>query len=929
MGQTALNDSVRAIEAEIAAGRPERALALCQDAQAAHPRALAVLRVMGEVYLAMRKTREAVGALDRALAGNPEDARACCARAIVQQMQGDSMGALAWYRRACDIRPDDTVLRSAYRELATPLGQPAYTPTRMGLARLYLRGDLFPHAIREFETLLAEQPDSLEAQVGLAETFWRARRPQTAAECCRRILVNTPSCVKALLILAVTEQTAGNTDEAQRLVKRAAELDPDARIGQELFADQLAAGDPVPRMLLFGAEPPTARVTNVPVPQPYAPPQPQPQAQPQSPSQPLRPAAASQPLQPSSPAPRPAAQQTQPLAPEPSAQARPANLPPDFHTIFAETEYMLWGHDDETVGRVAAISRANGQPRPDTFAGSSIFLPPAFQQGSPLDDTEARAAINWLSWLQAQGARPHGVGQSGLPGATGPLPPPPAGTGPLVPPPTGPLPWELSASYAPPQNGQVAPAQPWRETGQLPPPPPPTGPLPPPTPEALRQMFAELAPEPSTSRIVDGSLADDSLVVESSSGSAAASDSGDDDDGAGTLNASWGAATGDAMESPFVSFEAESEPPSNGAAPAYEPPWSDSQAAEIGWMPAGDPQENIAHPHGETWVDDAPDAPIEDVETGALPADVAAEMPSSAPIAEPELTANGAQHEEEPASPVTLEALERGFAQSGFQSFELHPGGLAAMSSVTDDAVPSAAEPYDAPEPAHEAASVPFATPQHDDPAPSEWASADDWANDAAPAHDAPAAEWSLEDQETGPLSVVETGPVEALPAAASQPLEPASAPAEEVAGERQPAGDATSAQHAPEIVVEPQEQAVPLTDVDVSDTRSPSVPLDVPGAASEPALAHDDYAGRLALARQRRGDGQMDDALTEYRIILKNSPDLLADVMGDLRDSLAEQPEHPELHRLLGDAHIRQGDYLSALESYNRAVALTQAQGN
>ena len=34
----------------------------------------------------------------------------------------------------------------------------------------------------------------------------------------------------------------------------------------------------------------------------------------------------------------------------------------------------------------------------------------------------------------------------------------------------------------------------------------------------------------------------------------------------------------------------------------------------------------------------------------------------------------------------------------------------------------------------------------------------------------------------------------------------------------------------------------------------------------------------------------------------------------------------HPELHRLLGDARIRQGDYLSALESYNRAVALTNA---
>ena len=136
MGQTALSESLRGVEAEIAARQPEQALMLAQDVQTRFPRALAAQRVIGEVYLALRKTREAIGALDRALAGDPEDARACCARAIVQQIQGDSMGALAWYRRACDMRPGDKVLRSAYRELARSLYQPAYEPSRIGLARL-------------------------------------------------------------------------------------------------------------------------------------------------------------------------------------------------------------------------------------------------------------------------------------------------------------------------------------------------------------------------------------------------------------------------------------------------------------------------------------------------------------------------------------------------------------------------------------------------------------------------------------------------------------------------------------------------------------------------------------------------------------------------------------------------------------------------
>ena len=252
MGQTTLSESLRAVEAEIAAGRAERALERCQQLATQYPRALAVQRVLGEIYLALRKPREALGALDRALAGNPEDARACCARAIVHQLHGNSAGALDYYRRACDITPDDQVLRAAYRELAASLGQPPYQPSRTGLARLYLRGDLLSHAVREWESLLAEQPDSIEAQVGLAEALWRSGARDAAEERSRRILDNSPSCVKALLILAALEHDAGHAEEARRLVARAAELDPDQRIAQALFADRLAVGDRT--LLLIGLQ---------------------------------------------------------------------------------------------------------------------------------------------------------------------------------------------------------------------------------------------------------------------------------------------------------------------------------------------------------------------------------------------------------------------------------------------------------------------------------------------------------------------------------------------------------------------------------------------------------------------------------------------------------------------------------------------------
>ena len=106
--------------------------------------------------------------------------------------------------------------------------------------------------------------------------------------------------------------------------------------------------------------------------------------------------------------------------------------------------------------------------------------------------------------------------------------------------------------------------------------------------------------------------------------------------------------------------------------------------------------------------------------------------------------------------------------------------------------------------------------------------------------------------------------------------------------------------------------------------------PLAEPEPTPEPAagpsdVSPTDYPARLAAARAQRDAGALDDALVEYRALLRNAPDLLPDVLDDLQAALDEQPEHPELHRLVSDARIRQGDYLSALESLNRSVSLTQ----
>jgi tetratricopeptide (TPR) repeat protein len=792
MADTTLRDEVQAAEAEIAAGHPEQALARCQKLQDSYPRALIIQRVLGEIYLAQRKPREALAALERVLTGDPEDARACCTRALIHQLHGDANAALAWYRRACDIRPEDATLRSAYRELAASLGRPSYRPTSLGLARVYLRAALYTHAAREWESMLAQQPDRMDAQVGLAETYWRAGDTLRATEVAGHIASNTRTCVKALLIVAALEHAKGNDDECARLLQRALELDPERRIGRALYADQFARGDIGLEAMFLGAPdeaavPAVSRahvtdqlaveaeaLADVPTVHTTA-----------APAVPPRtgPTAAVAAVNGPAPIDR---METAPYVP-----AASGSVPANFHDIFKETEFMLWGRDQDDTQITSADLPSAGVNVPDPFEGSRVIerpehsagaVPPALVEAkSTLDDTETRAAIGWVRWLQAQGARPIDVA--------------------------------ARSELTPPRVGSARDEQP-------------------PTRESLREMFAELAPPTGGTGVVEGELIGPAGQDEHA-------------DVAAVVEASRGAPFGD------------------GAAPvarvsSAEPPASAPDAADTA-----------------------------DAVSGAAPAPDAAEQrtaqPSAAvPVAQPAASATGqprkaAAGDSEEEGVVTLEDLEEGFATSGFQPFEPLPGRLAALAQAQASGrpeespatgAPAAPKPVDEPEPAVEPSPPP--------------------------------------DLSVDPLTAEPAGfqPTPSLDASAAEP-------GASVAAQESSAPDAElRAPEAPELAA-----VLP----------PPIAPPPVPAPAREEATPDaDDYLGRLRVARRNRADGRVEEALVEYRALLRDSPEVLDDIIHDLRDMCAST-ENADVHRLLGDAYIREGNYLSALESYNRALAMTQ----
>jgi tetratricopeptide (TPR) repeat protein len=99
-------------------------------------------------------------------------------------------------------------------------------------------------------------------------------------------------------------------------------------------------------------------------------------------------------------------------------------------------------------------------------------------------------------------------------------------------------------------------------------------------------------------------------------------------------------------------------------------------------------------------------------------------------------------------------------------------------------------------------------------------------------------------------------------------------------------------------------------------------------GRTGEHGKAHDDNLSnkeRLLRGYQFQLAGAYDDAMQEYRIIIRNAPELLGEVISNVRALLKLTPRYSAGYRVLGDAYMRQGEYLQAMEEYNKALTIAK----
>ncbi len=250
MAQVTLREYLQGIEDTLSAGHVDDAVSKCQHVLARFPESLEVQRLLGEVYLARGQMEDAQQSLDWILTNDPENVIAYCDRALISERLSDFDTALDCYQQAYELSRGNRDIRQQFNMLSAKAGQQGFMFSRAGLARLYMRGGLLPQAIQEWDAVLSVSPDRLDARTGLLEAYWREGLFDEAEQLAQQTLHDVPGCAKALLILAHVTAPK-NMQQAREYVQRVELLDPDLLMAQELFEDMMMSqqGHPFLKLL--------------------------------------------------------------------------------------------------------------------------------------------------------------------------------------------------------------------------------------------------------------------------------------------------------------------------------------------------------------------------------------------------------------------------------------------------------------------------------------------------------------------------------------------------------------------------------------------------------------------------------------------------------------------------------------------------------
>jgi tetratricopeptide (TPR) repeat protein len=194
-------------------------------------------RLLGDAYREQGQPDDAERAFAAALARNPRHPGTSLGLGLIAEDKGANEAALAFCQVAWELAPHQTALREPLTRVSLRRygSDGELQLTHAALAQLHARSSRLRRAISEYRLALAALPARTDLKVGLLEALWRLGSDDEALLLAREIVEQQPECAPALVVLADLEHRSGNNRRADEVLKQLRGVDPDGALVAEML----------------------------------------------------------------------------------------------------------------------------------------------------------------------------------------------------------------------------------------------------------------------------------------------------------------------------------------------------------------------------------------------------------------------------------------------------------------------------------------------------------------------------------------------------------------------------------------------------------------------------------------------------------------------------------------------------------------------
>jgi tetratricopeptide (TPR) repeat protein len=247
------NLSLRAYEKQIEnlieENHIDEAIQHCQQILRSYPKCISTYRILGKALLEGKRYDESADVFERVLIVFPDDYIAHVGMSIIQENNGN-LDASIWHMElAFDSQPSNITIQEELKRL---LGlrdgtHPAKIRlTRGALVRMYARGELYPQAIAEIKSALAEDNKRVDLKVLLAKMNYLLGDSVEALNLANQLIGELPYCYEINQILVSLLPGSDKAEKTSIYRDRLQALNPyEALVGEKYSSEAEVPDDQV------------------------------------------------------------------------------------------------------------------------------------------------------------------------------------------------------------------------------------------------------------------------------------------------------------------------------------------------------------------------------------------------------------------------------------------------------------------------------------------------------------------------------------------------------------------------------------------------------------------------------------------------------------------------------------------------------------